>query len=107
MSRYVRTGTIANLEELLKDPVVLIDVWAPWCGWCRRISPIIDEVAEELKGQVTVVKINYDENSEIENRFEFQTLPALFFIKNGQVIKHTGTIPKEEIVSTLREMIAV
>ena len=104
MSAFVKVGTMANLEELLKDPVVLIDVWAPWCGWCRRISLIIDEVAEELKEKATIIKINYDENPEIENRFEFQTIPALFFIKNGQVIKHTGTIPKEEILKTLKNM---
>lgn len=104
MSAFVKVGTMANLEELLKDPVVLIDVWAPWCGWCRRISPIIDEVADELKEKATVIKINYDDNPEIESRFEFQTIPALLFIKNGQVIKHTGTIPKEEILETLKSM---
>jgi len=104
MSQWVKAGTAQNLDELLKDPVVLIDIWAPWCGWCRRISPIIDEVAEELKEKVTVVKINYDDYPEIEERFEFMTIPALFFIKNGKVIKHTGTIPKQEILDTLKEM---
>ena len=101
MSAFVKVGTMANLDELLKNPVVLIDVWAPWCGWCRRISPIIDEVAEEFREKVTVIKVNYDEYPEIEKRFEFQTIPALFFIKNGHVIKHTGTVAKGEILKIL------
>ena len=105
MSDYVKIGTMQNLDELLKNPVVLLDIWAPWCGWCMRISPIIDQVAEEMKDKATIVKMNYDKNPEIEKRFEFMTIPALFFIKNGEVIKHTGTIPKEEILATLKEMI--
>jgi thioredoxin 1 len=104
MSGHVKIGTIKNLEELLKNPVVLLDIWAPWCGWCRKISPVINEVAEELRDKATVVKINYDENPEIEKRFDFMTIPALFFIKNGKVIKHTGTISKQEILDTLNNM---
>ena len=105
MSQFVKVGTMDNLDDLLKNSVVLLDIWAPWCGWCLKISPIIDQVAEEMKERATVVKINYDENPDIEKRFEFMTIPALFFIKNGKVVKHTGTIPKGEILDTLKNMI--
>ena len=104
MSQYIKIGTTANLDELLKNPIALLDIWAPWCGWCLKISPVIDQVAEEMKEKVTVVKINYDQNPDIEKRFEFMTIPALFFIKNGKVVKHTGTILKEEILQTLNNM---
>ncbi len=94
-----------NFEELLKNPAVLLKVGATWCGFCRAISPKIERVAEELGEKVAFVDIDLEEIPEIKEKFEFQTIPALFFIKNGEVTKHTGTIPEEEIKSTLEGMI--
>ena len=105
MSEITQVGTKENLDELLKNPVVLIDVWAPWCGWCRAISPKVDRAAEQLGDKVTVIKINMDDFPEIKERYEFQTIPALIFLKAGEVMKQTGTIPEEEIKSTLEEMV--
>ena len=101
----VKVINLGDLDELLKAPVLLLDIWAPWCGWCRRISPIIDEVAGEMEGKVVVAKMNLDHNEDIKQRYDFMTIPALFFFKNGEVIKQTGSIPKEEIISTLKSML--
>ena len=104
MSEHVIEGTKENLDELLKNPVVLLNIGAPWCGWCRAITPKIGLIADEMKEHVTFIKLNMDEYPEIRDRYEFQTVPALFFIKNGKVIKHTGTIPEKEIIETLKGM---
>ena len=101
----IQIGTKSNLDELLNNPVVLLKVTAPWCGYCRAITPKIKRVLEEIGGKAVVVEVDLDETPEIKEKFEFQTIPALFFIKNGEVIKHTGTIPEEEIKSTLEGMI--
>jgi len=104
MSETIKVGTKNNLDELLENPVVLIDVWAPWCGWCRAISPKIDRIAEELGEKATIIKIDMDEFPEIKERYEFQTIPALIFLKGGKIVKQSGTIPEEEIKATLEEM---
>jgi len=104
-SGRVNLINLGDLDEFLKHPVVLLDIWAPWCGWCRRISPIIDEVAGEMGKAVAVAKMNLDHNEDIKQRFDFMTIPALFFLKNGEVIKQTGSIPKEEILETLKGML--
>ena len=104
-SGRVNLINLGDLDEFLKHPVVLLDIWAPWCGWCRRISPIIDEVAGEMGKAVAVAKMNLDHNEDIKQRFDFMTIPALFLLKNGEVIKQTGSIPKEEILETLKGML--
>lgn len=101
----VQSGTQSNLDELLSNPVVLLKVTAPWCGYCRAIKPKIKRVMEEIGNKAIAIEVDLDETPEIKKRFEFQTIPALFFIKNGTIVKHTGTISEEEIRSTLEDMI--
>ena len=85
-------------EVLNSDKPVLIDFWASWCGPCKMLLPIIDEIADE-NPDIKVGKINVDENPELARQFRVMTIPALFAFKNGEVVnKSVGVQPKQQIV---------
>ncbi len=101
----VLTVTNNNFEnEVLKsEKAVLIDFWAPWCGPCRRMSPIVDEIAEEHP-EFLVGKVNVDEEGELAAKFGIMSIPTLLVFKNGQVSgKIVGLRPKAEIVELLAD----
>ena len=90
--------TDANFEELLGTgkPMVL-DFWAEWCGPCRMVSPIIDELAQEYEGRVTIGKINVDENDDVVGRFGIRNIPTVIFFKNGEMVdKIVGATSKDK-----------
>ena len=90
-----------NQEVLNSDKPVLVDFWAPWCGPCRMVGPPIDEIAEE-RPDIKVVKVNVDEEQELSAQYGVMSIPALFVIKNGQVVnKSLGARPKEQILDLL------
>ena len=79
--------TDATLNEVLAtDKLVVIDFWAEWCGPCKMINPIIDEIAEEYKEKVVVGKVNVDDNDEATSKYGIRTIPTVLFIKNGEVV---------------------
>jgi thioredoxin len=101
--------TDANFaEEVERSPVpVLLDMWAPWCGPCRMIAPIIEQLASELAGRVKVAKLNTDENQMTGARFNVRSIPTLLVLKDGKEIDRlVGALPKQEILRRLESVIA-
>lgn len=92
-------------EFIAKNKIALIDCWAPWCGPCRRMGPVIEELATELEGRVGVAKLNTDENQEIAVRFGINAIPTLLVFKDKvQKPSLVGLRPKEEIVAYLSRL---
>jgi thioredoxin 1 len=99
--------TDANFKELVNgDKPLMVDFWAEWCGPCRMISPLVEELAQEYEGKVIVGKVNVDENGESANEFGIRSIPTLLFFKNGEVVdKHIGAAQKSVIESKLKSLL--
>ena len=81
---------------------VLVDVWAPWCGPCRMVSPALESLAGELAGKLKLVKVNADDNPEVSRRFEVQSIPTLVLLRDGTVVdKQIGALPEHQLRSWL------
>jgi thioredoxin 1 len=92
--------TDANFEtEVLKsDKLTVVDFWAEWCGPCRAIGPVVEELATQYAGQVNIGKLNVDNNANVSTNFGITSIPAILFFKNGQVVdKQIGAVPKSVI----------
>ena len=96
--------TMVNFTDLLnEDAPVLVDFWAPWCGPCRTLSPIVDEIADDLAGQIKVAKCNVDENQDIAMKYGVMSIPTLVLLKGGQEIARTvGAMPKAKLMAELQ-----
>lgn len=100
--------TDATFDEtvLQSDKPVLVDFWAPWCGPCRMVSPIVDQIAEENSEKLTVVKVNTDENLETASKYGITSIPALYVFKGGEVAKTIiGARPKPALEKDLAEFL--
>jgi len=95
-------------QHVERSPVpVLVDAWAPWCGPCHMIAPVIDQLATELAGRVRVVKLNVDDNPRTAARFDLRSIPTLLVLKDGrEVDRLVGVQPKQEIMRRLGKVIA-
>ena len=92
------------------DELTVVDFWAPWCGPCWTVAPILEELAEELEGQVRFVKVNVDENQEVAQRYGVRSIPTLGFFQDGEAVGSiVGAYPKpalEQVIEQVQEKIA-
>lgn len=98
--------TDASFKEdvLDSDVPVLVDFWAPWCGPCRMVAPVVDEIAEQYAGKVKVVKLNTDENPNIASQYGIRSIPTLMIFKGGQRVDMVvGAVPKTTLANTLEK----
>ena len=95
-----------NFEtEVLKSELpVLVDFWAPWCGPCRAIAPVVEELAQEYDGKVKIVKMNVDENPSTPSKYGIRAIPTLILFKNGEVVSQvTGAVAKNNLKKMIDE----
>ncbi len=108
MSENYLAATELNFkaEILDSDKVALVDFWAPWCGPCKMLGPVIEELASDYAGKAVVAKLNVDENPKIAAQYGIRSIPSLLVFKNGEVVDQmVGAMPKNTIASKLDEHI--
>jgi thioredoxin 1 len=101
--------TDANFDEVVlkSDKPVLIDFWAEWCGPCRMVGPLVEELSKEYEGKAVVGKVNVDHNPGVSMKFGIRTIPALLFFKNGEIVdKQLGAVAKSVLADKLSRQLA-
>ncbi|MFV0265769.1 thioredoxin [Maribellus luteus] len=96
--------TDANFEELVlnSDKPVMLDFWAVWCGPCRMIAPIVEEMAAEYEGKAVIGKVDVDSNQDVAMKYGIRNIPTVLFVKNGEVVdKQVGAAPKQAFTTKL------
>lgn len=105
MSTAVQVTDASFKQDVLESEVpVLVDFWAPWCGPCRMVAPVVDEIATQYEGQVKVVKLNTDENPNVASQYGIRSIPTLMIFKGGQRVDMVvGAVPKTTLANTLEK----
>ncbi len=106
MSEKIETLTDATFDEHVKssDVPVLVDFWAEWCGPCKMISPVLEEIAEEQAGKIRIGKLNIDDNLDVTRRFDVMSIPTLILFKDGEPkMRVIGAKPKGHLLEELSE----
>lgn len=99
--------TDASFGDVLKsDKLVVVDFWAEWCGPCRMVGPIVEELATEYEGKAVIGKVDVDSNDEITSKYGIRNIPTILFIKNGEVVdKHVGAAQKSALVEKINKLL--
>jgi thioredoxin 1 len=100
--------TDSNFEEIIKsEQPILVDFWAEWCGPCKMIGPVVEELAGEYEGKAVVGKVNVDENPNVSAKFGIRSIPTLLVFKGGEVVdKQIGAVPKQVLADKLEAQLA-
>lgn len=94
-------------KEAIEQNVTVVDFWAPWCGPCRMVGPIIEDLANDYEGKVKIGKVNVDENSETSMKYGVRSIPTILIMKNGEVVdKHVGTATKAQLTQKIEAQLA-
>ncbi len=102
MSELILTKENFDSEVLNSDMPVIVDFWASWCGPCKMLAPVIEELAKELDGKVKVGKVNVDEQNELAAKYQIMSIPTVLLFKNGEVAATSvGVRPKEQLLDAL------
>lgn len=105
MGKYIEL-TGSNFDEVTKEGVSLVDFWAPWCGPCRMIAPVIEELAAEFEGKANICKVNTDEEQDIAVKYGIRSIPTILFFKNGEVVEQmVGAASKQAFADKLNALL--
>ncbi len=107
MSKAVQISDGTFEEEVLKSDVpVVVDFWAPWCGPCKMIAPILEEFAETYDGKLKVAKLDVDQNPRISSQYKIMSIPALLFFKDGKLVEQViGALPKAQLQNYVEKVL--
>jgi thioredoxin 1 len=105
MANYVEL-TNDNFEATVAEGVTMVDFWAPWCGPCRMIAPVIEELATDFDGKATIAKVNTDEQQDLAVKYGIRSIPAILFFKNGEVVDQmVGAASKEAFAEKINSFL--
>lgn len=105
MGKYIEL-TVSNFDETVGNGVTLVDFWAPWCGPCRMLAPVIDELANDFEGKAKICKVNTDEEQDIAVKYGIRSIPTIMFFKDGELVDQLiGASSKQSLADKINSLL--